>query len=84
MWHVSISVWSQSGKRLHQPSLAEKKAITFLSGVGGEREWWYWNPVAMIGHLRIGVTDEEYAVMPPCEAVDDAGETGLERLRFRG
>jgi hypothetical protein len=49
--------------------------------VGGPREWWHWNPAVLVGHLRVGLTDAEYAVLPPVQAVDDAGEAGPERKR---
>lgn len=54
-----------------------------LRGVGGEREWWMWNPDALVGHLRVGVTEDEFAALAPLRAVDDAGETGPERPRTR-
>lgn len=84
MWHVSSSVWSgRSQRKLCLPIVAQKAAIAALVGVGGEREWWFWNPDVRVGHLRIGVTTAEYAAMPPGEAFDDAGETGPERRRRR-
>jgi len=52
-----------------------------LRGVGGEREWWFFNADTLIGHLRVGVTEAENAGLPPGIAVDDAGETGPERQR---
>ncbi len=54
-----------------------------LRGVGGEQEWWLWNEVALVGHLRVAVTDAEYESVPPGCAVDDAGATGPERKRTR-
>jgi hypothetical protein len=65
------------------PGVCEKDAIRLLRGVGSGREWWWWNPAALIGHLRVGVTDAEYATLPELRAVDDAGETGPERPRTR-
>jgi hypothetical protein len=61
----------------------EKHAIKALRGVGGESEWWHWNPHARVGHLRVPVTRAEYAQMPPGQAFDDAGETGPQRTRTR-
>lgn len=57
--------------------------MRLLRDVGSEREWWYWNPRAAVGHLRIGLTDEEYALVPPGCALSDAGEAGPERRRRR-
>lgn len=81
VWHVSVSVWSGAGKRVSVPELAEKEAVRCLRGVGGDREWWLWNEEAKVGHLRVAVTPEEYAQVPPGVAEHDAGESGPERLR---
>lgn len=83
MWHVSVSAWSRREARSAQPVICEREAVKLLRGVGGEREWWWWNPDALVGHLRVAVTDEEHAAMPGGIAVDDAGETGPERARTR-
>lgn len=69
--------------RSAQPVICEREAVKLLRGVGGDREWWWWNPDALIGHLRVAVTVAEHAVMPPGLAVDDAGESGPERPRTR-
>lgn len=61
--------------------MCEREAVRLLRGVGGPREWWYWNPAGLIGHLRVGVTPDEYAALPPMQTVDDAGEAGVERER---
>lgn len=82
MWHVSVSAWSRrTEKRQDVPRVCERDAIRLLAGAGSGREWWWWNPDALIGHLRIGVTEAEYAKLPDMRAVDDAGETGPERKR---
>lgn len=81
MWHLSVSAWSGAGKQVSVPGLAEKEAVRCLRGVGNDREWWIWNEEARVGHLRIGVTDEELGQLPPGVAVHDAGETGDERRR---
>lgn len=83
VWHVSVSAWSRREERSHQPAICEREAVKLLRGVGSDREWWWWNPDVLIGHLRIGVTEAEYATLPPMRAVDDAGETGPERPRSR-
>lgn len=57
--------------------------MKLLRAVGGDREWWFWHPDALVGHLRVGVTDAEHAMMPPGCAVIDAGESGPERKRTR-
>jgi hypothetical protein len=85
VWHVSISVWSKDRKaKRSAPDQAEMEAVKLLRGVGDpEREWWIWNPVAMVGHLRVPVTAVEYAQVPPGCVVGDAGETGPLRRRTR-
>lgn len=83
MWHLSVSLRS-GGKTVTLPGLAERAAVRELAGVGDDgREWWWWNPESGVGHLRVPVTAVEAALMPPGEAVDDAGETGPMRPRTR-
>jgi hypothetical protein len=66
------------------PAQAEAEAIKLLRGVGNpDREWWLWNPAAPVGHLRVPVAAEEYALVPPGCVVGDAGETGPLRVRRR-
>jgi hypothetical protein len=81
VWHVSVSAWSRREVRSAQPAICEREAMNCLRGVGGEREWWFFNADTLIGHLRVGVTEAENAGLPPGIAVDDAGETGPERQR---
>ncbi len=85
MWHVSVSAWSRRTEaRQDVPQVCEKDAVRLLRGVGGEREWWFWNTAALIGHLRVALTPEEAATLPPwCEPTDDAGESGPERPRTK-
>lgn len=71
------------GGFLRSPGRLERLAVLLLAGVGGEREWWYWNPRAAVGHLRVGVTAAEVALIPPGLASTDAGESGPERRRTR-
>lgn len=52
-------------------------------GVGGEHEWWFWNPRACVGHLRVPVTAAEALLIPPGLATSDAGESGPQRRRTR-
>lgn len=80
VWHVSVSAWS-GGKRSSQPKLCEREAVRLLRGAGGDREWWFYNPEALVGHLRVGVSEEEYDAMPSGVAEQDAGEAGPERSR---
>lgn len=82
VWHVSVSVWS-GARQVSVPAVAEKEAVRWLRGVGNDREWWVWNDAALVGHLRVGVTDAECEAMPCGIAEHDAGETGPERLRTR-
>lgn len=65
------------------PEVAEAEAVACLRGVGGDREWWYLNPDTGIGHLRVAVTPDEAAALPPGMAEHDAGESGPERARTR-
>ena len=81
VWHVSVSAWSRRSQRVSAPAVAEKEAIRCLRGVGGDREWWIWNEEAKVGHLRVAVTVDEFAQVPPGVAEHDAGETGPERER---
>lgn len=85
VWHLSVSVWSgapqDGGRRLVQPKIAEREAVKLLRGVGGQREWWIWNPDANVGHLRVGVTPDEHGAMTCGVAEHDAGDTGPERPR---
>ena len=81
VWHLSVSVWSRRGELVSVPALAEKEAIRCLRGVGGDREWWFWNEDALIGHLRVAVTPAENDALPCGLAEHDAGESGPERPR---
>jgi len=65
------------------PSRIERAAIKALAGVGGDVEWWWFSPAA-IGHLRVPVTDDEFALIPEYDGpVADAGDTGPVRRRTR-
>lgn len=66
------------------PTQAEAEAVKLLRGVGDpDREWWYWNPDVLVGHLRVPVTAAESITLPPGCAVADAGESGPLRARTR-
>lgn len=83
VWHASVSLQTKKG-RLAGPLAdleAERYAIRALAGVGGHREWWYWNPNAHVGHLRVSVTSTEADMIPAGLAIHDAGESGAERPR---
>lgn len=82
VWHASVSLQS-AGTFLRSPARLERAAVQMLRSVGGNREWWFWNPRAAVGHLRVAVTTEEYTRIPPGCATVDAGETGPERPRRR-
>lgn len=82
VWHVSLSVWSKDGARkLDLPQLAEQEGVRLLAGVGGQVEWWWWNPVVRVGHLRVALTVAENAEVAPGCVVADAGESGPQRPR---
>lgn len=82
VWHASVSL-QRKARKLDAPDEAERYAVTACAGVGSEREWWHWNPLARVGHLRVGLTIDEAAVLPCGLAVHDAGESGPERPRSR-
>lgn len=79
MWHASISIQNRFGP-VNADTTVERIAVAALRGVGGNREWWQFSDT-MIGHLRVPVTDEEYAQLPEGVAEADAGPTGEERER---
>ena len=80
MWHASVSLRS-AGTFLRSPGALQRAAVTTLSGVGGDHEWWLWNPKSLVGHLRVPVTAAEALLIPPGLASSDAGETGPQRAR---
>jgi hypothetical protein len=84
VWHVSVSAWSRRTEQKQDvPGICEREAVKLLRGVGGGREWWTW-PESLVGHLRVALTEAEYAQLPPWQGpVDDAGESGPERTRTR-
>ena len=65
------------------PRPLEVAAVRLLAGVGGDREWWIFRDGPAVGHLRVPLTPEEAAQLPPGCAVADAGDTGPERPRSR-
>jgi hypothetical protein len=69
------------GTFLRSPGRLERVAVALLCGVGGDREWWYWTPRALVGHLRVPITPAENAYVPPGLASSDPGATGPERVR---
>lgn len=84
VWHVSASLWTPARVKLRSPGVVERAAVRLLTGVGGAREWWIWNPAVLVGHLRVALTPAEYASMPCGLAESDAGPAGPERPRTRG
>jgi hypothetical protein len=82
VWHASVSAQAR-GQFVHVPDLTERWAVRLLVGVGGDREWWWYNPLARVGHLRVALTVPEYESMPSGCAISDAGEAGPERPRTR-
>lgn len=80
VWHASVSLQS-GGTFLNSPGRLERIATRALADVGGDREWWIWSRRAHVGHLRVGVTPAEFALIPPALATADAGDSGPERRR---
>lgn len=82
VWHISASITTPDlRKRVRSPGAVERHAVNALAGVGNDREWWYWNAVTGVGHLRVGVTKEELEAIGDYPAENDAGPTGPERTR---
>lgn len=81
VWHASLSLWDPRGRKLSAPSRLERVGIALLAGVGGDTEWWIWNPAARVAHLRVALTVAEAAQVPPGCAVADAGPSGPARPR---
>jgi hypothetical protein len=74
-----VSVWSRN-RPVDRERDAERYAIELLAGVGGDLEWWNYSQ-RFVGQLRVVVTAEEYAKVPPGCVVGDAGVTGPQRPR---
>ena len=79
VWHVSASLVTPARQPVRSPGRLERAAVALLAGVGGDTEWWIWN--APVGHLRVALTEDEYAQVPPGCAVHDAGPAGPPRPR---
>jgi hypothetical protein len=82
VWHASVSLQS-AGTFLRSSGRLRRIATTLLAPVGGDTEWWHWNPRACVGHLRVNVTTTEAQSIPPGLATSDAGETGPSERRRR-
>ncbi len=86
VWHASVSVWAPDGKsRRDLPRIAEREGLKLLDGVGNDQEWWVFTEL-LIGHVRVGLTDDEYAAIDACAlgpVLADAGESGPLRARTR-
>lgn len=83
VWHASVSIWTPDLRPVRAAGLAERLGIRLLTGVGNDREWWWWNPAVAVGHLRVGLSLAEVAALPEFPAEHDAGESGPERKRTR-
>jgi hypothetical protein len=81
VWHASLSLWTPSEEKMRAPGRLERAAVGMLRGVGGDREWWIWNPAVRVAHLRVAMTRAEYETVPPGVVVADAGEAGPQRRR---
>lgn len=55
--------------------------MALLADVGGDREWWVWNPRSRVGHLRVALTAEEARQIPTAPVLMDAGPAGPPRAR---
>ena len=76
-WAQAVRIWGDYciARGFYRPWVEEQVERVYMDA-------WF-NPDALVGHLRVAVTDEEHAAMPGGIAVDDAGETGPERARTR-
>ena len=83
VWHASVSLVTPARLPIGSAGRIERAAINLLRGVGGDTEWWLWNPTHRIGHLRVAVTDAEHEQVPPGCALYDAGPAGQRRRRTR-
>lgn len=83
VWHASVSLWDPTTRSaLRCAARLERAAIRLLAGVGGEWEWWLWNPLVCVGHLRVALSPAETASLPPeLPAMHDAGPSGPRRPR---
>jgi hypothetical protein len=81
VWHASVSMRDTVDNVMRSPTQIERHAITACAGVGNDREWWIYNTRRAIGHLRVGVTLEEYGQLGYYVAAADAGPAGPERPR---
>jgi hypothetical protein len=68
---------------LAEPDRLERLAVRLLKPVGGRHEWWWWNSTLRVGHLRVPLTDAEFARVPTGVPEMDAGETGSRRRRSK-
>ncbi len=81
MWHASLSLWTPARVKLRAPGRLERAAVRLLTGVGGDTEWWIWNPTKLVAHLRVAVTPAEHQHIPAGQVVADAGDSGPRRPR---
>jgi hypothetical protein len=89
VWHASVSIRNQQGNPVQMSThlkCIKRAGIAACAGVGNYREWWVYNKQLGIGHLRVGVTLEEYGQLGHYVAIADAGPAGPERPRtpYRG
>jgi hypothetical protein len=80
VWHVSVSTQQPGVELLDDEHLAHLVAHKMLAEVGvPERELWWWNPEAKVGHLRVHLTNGERLQMGPGveELPDDHEEPGV-------
>lgn len=83
VWHASLSLRDPAGTLLASPGLMQRHAVRLLADVGGDHEWWIWNPAARVAHLRVPLTAVEYTEVPDGCATGDAGPAGPRRPRTR-
>lgn len=81
MWHVSISSKNTVTNRYHDDvpmrRLLRQVAAEALAGVGSDAgEWWYWNRLVHVGHLRVPTTEDEVDVCGLGNPTIDAGPEG--------
>ena len=80
VWHCSVSTQLPGVRLLADEPFAHGIARNMLRAVGTpNRELWWWNPEALVGHLRVHLTNGELLRMGLVEAElpDDHDEPGV-------
>ena len=80
VWHLSVSLQQPGVSMVDGEVFCHMVARKMLEEVGRpERELWWWNTDALVGHLRVHLTNGELLRQGPVEAElpDDHDEPGV-------